>query len=118
MFHSLLSSWTLFFGLAMIMIGNGLQLVLLGLRADQAGYSTLMTGVMMGGYFLGLFLGSLTVPKFLSQVGHIRIFGALASLASAAVLLHLVFEQPLVWALMRLVTGLSYAEYILLWKAG
>jgi MFS family permease len=109
MFHSLISSWTLFFGLAMIMIGNGLQLVLLGLRADQAGYSTLMTGVMMGGYFLGLFLGSLAVPKFLSRVGHIRIFGALASLASAAVLLHLVLEQPLIWALMRLVTGLSYA---------
>lgn len=109
MVRSLLSTWTLFFGLGLIMCGNGLQQVLLGLRASAAGYSNLMTGMMMGGYFLGLFIGSLIVPKLLARVGHIRIFGALASLASAAVLMHLVLQNVYFWGLMRLVTGICFA---------
>lgn len=109
MFQSLRNNWTLFFGLLLIMVGNGLQLVLLGLRAGLADYSTLMTGFMMGGYFLGLFLGSLMVPKFLSNVGHIRLFGALAAVASAAVLAHTLTLNPIAWTLFRIITGICYA---------
>ena len=109
MFHSLRDNWTLFFGLLLIMIGNGLQMVLLGLRAGAADYSTIMTGIMMGGYFLGLFAGSLIVPKLLSDVGHIRLFGALAAIASAIVLTHVLTLNPFVWAILRLISGISYA---------
>ena len=105
----ILSSWTLFFGLALIMIGNGIQLVLLGVRATDAGFSNFVSGLVMGGYFLGLFLGSLSVPHFLSRVGHIRVFGALASIASAAVLLHIVVIDPLVWGMTRILSGFAYA---------
>ena len=45
------SSWTLFFGLALIMVGNGLQLILLGVRSSEAGFSNLVSGFVMGGYF-------------------------------------------------------------------
>jgi MFS family permease len=44
-----------------------------------------------------------------TRVGHIRVFAALASLASVAVLLHSVFVDPVSWTAMRLVTGFSYA---------
>ena len=109
MFSVIVSSWTLFFGLALIMIGNGVQLVLLGVRASDAGFSTFVSGIVMGGYFLGLFLGSLAVPHFLSRVGHIRVFGALASIASAAVLLHIILVNPVLWGVTRILSGFAYA---------
>ena len=109
MLRSLLSTWPLFLGLALIMIGNGIQLVLLGVRASTAGNSNLITGVMMGGYFLGFFIGSIIVPNTLSKVGHIRTFGALASIASASILLHLLFIDPISWGILRVITGFCYA---------
>ena len=109
MLRSALASWTLFFGLLLIMSGNGLQVVLLGTEATEAGFSKVTTGFVMAGYFLGIFCGSLLVPKLLDNVGHVRVFGAMAALASAAVLVVAALVNPLVWALMRLLTGFCFA---------
>ena len=43
----------------------------------------------------------------LGRVGHIRVFAALASLASIAILLHSVFIDPYSWFLIRILTGVS-----------
>src|SRR5690606_6784368 len=48
-------------------------------------------------------------PKTLRRVGHVRVFAALASLASSAALLYAVFVDPVVWSLMRLLTGFCFA---------
>ena len=109
MFSIIKSSWTLFFGLALIMVGNGLQLILLGVRSSEAGFSNLVSGFVMGGYFLGLFIGSLIVPRFLASVGHIRVFGALASIASATVLVHVIVVDPYIWGMTRIMSGFAYA---------
>ena len=109
MLRSAAASWTLFFGLLLIMAGNGLQVVLLGTKATEAGFSNVTTGFVMAGYFLGIFFGSLLVPKLLDNVGHVRVFGAMAAMASAAVLVVAVIVNPAVWALMRLVTGFCFA---------
>ena len=78
--------WALFLGLMLIMLGNGLQGSLLGLRAEIEGFSISTIGFVMSGYFVGLIAGSIVVPKIVSRVGHIRTFGALASLASTLAL--------------------------------
>ena len=109
MLRSLLASWPLFFGLLLIMIGNGLMLLVLGVRAGNAGFSSVISGIMMGGYFIGFFGGSAIVPRFLVAVGHIRTFGALSAIASAAVLLHLLATDPILWTVLRIFTGFSYA---------
>jgi len=109
MLRSAAASWTLFFGLLLIMAGNGLQVVLLGTEATEAGFSNVTTGFVMAGYFLGIFLGSLFVPKLLDNVGHVRVFGAMAAMASAAVLVVAVMVNPAVWAMMRIVTGFCFA---------
>ena len=77
MLRSAAASWTLFFGLLLIMAGNGLQMVLLGIRSSDAGFSTMATGLIMAGYYLGLFLGSMSIPQILNNVGHVRVFGAM-----------------------------------------
>ena len=109
MFRSLMSSWPLFFGLLLIMIGNGLLVFLLGVRSSAAGFTTTVSGLMMGGYFIGFFGGSRFVPKILQGVGHIRTFGALSAIASAAVLVHIIAVDPVLWTVMRLFTGFAYA---------
>ncbi|MDP6690679.1 MAG: MFS transporter [Alphaproteobacteria bacterium] len=102
-------SWALFLGLGLIMLGNGLQGSLLGLRASLEGFGVTTTGLVMSGYFIGLLIGAIIVPKFVARVGHIRSFGAMASLASTSILLHAVIIDPWVWWSMRFVTGIAYA---------
>jgi len=109
MFKVVSNCWALFLGLGLIMLGNGLQGSLLGLRASLEGFPISVTGLVMSGYFLGLVVGSTIVPKIVNRVGHIRSFGALASLASTSILVHVVFVDPWVWWAMRLTTGFAYA---------
>ena len=106
---ALLSSWTLFFGIFMLMSGNGLQAVLLGTRIEAIGFGDTLTGVVMGGYFMGFLGGSILVPKMLAAVGHVRVFGALSALASSSILVHAVFDDATVWLLMRVMTGFAYS---------
>ncbi|MFT5701821.1 MAG: MFS family permease [Desulforhopalus sp.] len=101
--------WALFFGMGLIMLGNGLQGTLIGVRASMEGFGTIVTGLVMSGFFLGLIAGCKIIPVIVGRVGHIRTFGALASLASVSILVQAVFVNPWMWWLMRLVTGFSYA---------
>ena len=107
--RTLITSWPLFFGLALIMIGNGMQGTLLGVRASIEGFDTATIGIIMSLYYFGFLGGSYYVPKLISRVGHIRVFTALASLASTTVLLHGLYPEPWLWAFIRAFTGFSYA---------
>jgi MFS family permease len=109
MFAAIASAWTLLFGIALLMLGNGLQVSLLGIRATQENFAETATGLVMSAYYLGFLAGSLLAPKVVRNVGHVRVFAALASLASTAVLVHAIFIEPATWAAMRLVTGFCYA---------
>jgi MFS family permease len=109
MFSALATSWSLLLGMALLMLGNGLQGTLLGVRANLEGFSTTITGVLMSGYFAGFLIGSTLTPRLVQRVGHVRTFAALASLASTSILIHSVFVEPLTWMLMRLVSGFCYA---------
>ena len=111
MFKVVANSWALFFGLGLIMLGSGLQGSLLGLRASIEGFGLVTTGLVMSGYYIGLLIGATIVPKFVGRVGHIRSFGAMASLASTSILVHLVFVDPLTWWFMRFVTGFAPSSY-------
>ncbi|HED12891.1 MAG TPA: MFS transporter [Gammaproteobacteria bacterium] len=109
MLNDIRASWALFVGIAFIMLGNGLQSSLLGLRASMENFPTLIIGFVMAGYFFGILVGSILAPKLVQRVGHIRVFGALSSLASISILAHGLFINPIFWTLMRFVTGVCYA---------
>lgn len=109
MLNDLRASWALLIGIGFMMLGNGLQGTLLGLRATMEGFPTFVTGIMMSGYYIGIFAGSMVAPRLVKRVGHIRVFAALASLASISILIHGLYVNAATWTLMRLITGLSYA---------
>jgi hypothetical protein len=62
MFAAIRSAWPLLLGLAILMLGNGLQGTLLGVRASLEGFSTQTTGYVMTGYYVGFLLGSFIGP--------------------------------------------------------
>lgn len=109
MHKTLLSVWPLFFGIAMLMLGNGLQNTLLGVRATMEGFNPIATGAIMSMFFAGYMLGSHIVPKLIQRVGHIRVFSALAALAAITALLHGLFMNEVAWIIIRTVTGFSFA---------
>ncbi len=109
MVQVVLSAWALLLGMGMLMLGNGLQGSLLGLRAISEGFGTTVTGLVMTGYFVGFLAGSTLAPRIVMNVGHVRVFSALASLASVAILIHVAAVEPLTWAAMRFMTGFAYA---------
>ena len=111
MLKDLSASWAILIGIGFMMLANGLQGTLLGVRATIEGFSTFSTGIMMSGYFIGIFIGSIISPYLVARVGHIRVFSALASLASISILFHGIFIGPAEWMAMRIVTGICFAGF-------
>ncbi|HCV35506.1 MAG TPA: MFS transporter [Acidimicrobiaceae bacterium] len=102
---ALVGVWALFLGFAFLQVGNGLQRILLPLRAESEGFSAGSMGAVMAFHFAGYLVGAKGIPRALSSVGHIRVYAALASLASTAVLVNAVLVQPLTWGLVYFVGG-------------
>lgn len=111
MWKNLAACWAILLGIGCMMLANGLQGTLLGVRAGIEGFSTFTTGIMMSGYFVGMFIGSMLAPTLVNRVGHIRVFSALASLASISILFHGVYIDVWVWWAMRVLTGISFAGF-------
>jgi len=103
------SVWALLLGMGMLMLGNGMQGTLLGLRASAEDFSSTVTGLVMSGYFVGFIVGALLTPAMIRRVGHVRVFAAMASLASVAIVIHALVVVPSVWGAMRILTGFAFA---------
>ena len=106
---ALAATWTLLLGMALLMLGAGLQGTLVGLRASLEGFPTLLAGIMLAAYYLGYMAGSVVTPGLVNSVGHVRVFAALTSLASVLILLQGVFVAPLPWTLVRILFGFCFA---------
>ncbi|MGO9593487.1 MAG: MFS transporter [Steroidobacteraceae bacterium] len=102
-------SWPLFLGMGVLMLGAGLQSTLLSLRATLEGFPTPVTGVVMSCYYVGYVVGTIIAPPLLRQVGPIRVFAALAAVASVAILIQGLFVNPATWGAMRGVSGVCFA---------
>jgi MFS family permease len=102
------SSWALFLGMFMLMIGNGLQGTLLGLRGEIEGFTTLQLSIVMSGYFVGFLFASKMAPEMIRRVGHVRVFAALGSTISAVLIMYPVLADPIAWTLGRVVIGFCF----------
>jgi MFS family permease len=95
--------------MGVLMLGAGLQGTLLGLRATLEGIPAPVTGLIMSCYYVGYLLGTFVAPRLVLKVGHIRVFAALAAVASAAILAQGAYVHAVPWALARLVSGVCFA---------
>ena len=109
MFQVLSRSWALLLGMMLLMVGNGLQGTLLGVRGGIEGFSTFNMSIVMSAYFAGFLGGSRLAPKMIRRVGHVRVFAALASFISAILILYPAFAHPVAWVLGRVVIGFCFS---------
>lgn len=105
----LLATWGLFAGLSLLLVTAGVFSTLVGIRAELKQLPTLVSGGITTAYYAGFLLGSWYTLRALAQVGHIRVYAALASLLSASVLVSGVYDSPIIWIIMRISTGFCYA---------
>jgi len=108
MFTVLRNTWLLLLGLLFLMLGNGLQGTLLGIRGKLEGFSTGALSVVMSGYFVGFLVASRLAPVMIRRVGHVRVFAALGSFISAVLILFPVVPEPWAWTVLRAILGFCY----------
>ena len=93
----------------LLLVGNGMQGTLLGIRGGIENISTDRMAIVMSAYFGGFLLGSRLVPGMIQGVGHVRVFAALGSLISAVLVLYAAVPHWAAWAVLRLLIGFSFA---------
>jgi len=113
MWNTIKSISSLLLSFGMLMLGNAMMGMLLGLRSRLEGFSTEITGFVMSGFFVGMLLGGLFAVRVIAVVGHIRAFAAFASIMSVAVLAHVLHIDPVIWFLLRVVAGFCMAGMVM-----
>ncbi len=66
-----------------------------------------MLGFIMSGYFFGFFVGTHLALPLINRIGHIRTFAFCAAFTACFSLLHVLFVDPYIWLLLRIMTGAS-----------
>jgi MFS family permease len=107
MINSIIKVSTLLFGVAILLSGHGLQLAIVPLRAELAGWSSIEIGLLGSAYFAGFLVGCFLIPKLVSRSGHIRVFATLTSIMTTVILGLVLFEDYFFWILLRFMTGIT-----------
>jgi MFS family permease len=100
---------TLLLGAAILLTGQGLQGILLPVRATLEDFSTVAVGFIGATYFLGFTYGCWKGPELIRRAGHVRVFAAMTALASASPLLHGLWVNLWSWGALRVITGFCFA---------
>ena len=108
MFTVLGNTWALMLGMMLLMVGNGLQGTLIGIRGEIEGFSTIELSIVMSAYFVGFLGASQLVPELIRRVGHVRVFAALASFISTVLIAYPLLTNPIFWSVGRVVIGFCY----------
>jgi MFS family permease len=100
---------------SMVMAGNGLLLTALGVRSSRAGFSDLVTGAVLGGYYVGFLVGARHARPLVQR------FGLMPTLASLVVMMAIVAAGPALgevavyWVVLRVVQGYAIsASYVVM----
>lgn len=94
-------------GVALLLLGSGLLTTLLAVRGGIEGFGSPFMGLLGSMFFAGFLIGTHVAPRMIRRVGHVRAFAFFTSAVACAVLLHELLVVPWVWALVRLLTGIS-----------
>lgn len=105
MIQVIASVWALLLGIVLIMLGNGMHFTLIGLRGGIEGFSAAELSVVTSGYFIGFLTGARITPAMIRRVGHVRVFAALGSFISAALIALPLLADPWAWTLLRVLIG-------------
>jgi len=107
MLRSIWSISSLLIGMGLLLVGSGLLGMVIGLRGVYEGFSNLMIGLIMSGYYVGYIAGGWICPILIRRVGHVRCFASFAALSAALTLAFGMVVDPWVWLVLRVFNGLA-----------
>lgn len=105
---------TLLLGVALLLVGHGLQLALVPLKAQLFNWSDIEIGMLGSLYFIGFILGCFWVPSLVTRSGHIRAYACMVALMAASILGLTLSQHFLLWLLLRVVAGVAIAGLYLI----
>lgn len=96
-------------GVLFLIIGHGLQLTVVPLRAEAEGWTGYQIGAIGSAYYVGFVAGCFWAPFIIRRSGHIRAFTAFVSITAATLLAHTLWVAFIPWFVFRLAIGASLA---------
>ena len=106
MIKKIVSVYSLLAATAILLLGSGLLGTVVALRAGIETFPKGLIGLIMAGFFMGYVLGSYLCPHVIRNFGHIRSFSVFAAIGCTCVLLHGLWIQPIIWLVLRILTGI------------
>lgn len=94
---------------AILLAGNGVQGTMVAIRGAAEGFEPLLIGLMGTAYFAGFITACIWAPRLVQRVGHIRVFAALAAVASAGTLALVLIIDPWIWVVIRFAMGFCFS---------
>lgn len=107
MLKSLVPFLSLLLSTLLMMVAFGLQSYVIPVRSVAEGWSTQTITWIATGYTLGFTASCIVTPKFVLAVGHVRVFVALVTLLSIAILLCSLVVDWRAWMLFRTISGFA-----------
>ncbi len=107
MLASLASVFSLMLSTLLMMVAFGLQSYVIPVRSVAENWSTMTVSVIATGYTVGFTLSCIITPKFVLRVGHVRVFTALITLLSIAILLCGLVVDWRLWIVFRAISGFA-----------
>ena len=91
------------------MMGNGVLLLVFGVRATRAGFGATATSAIIASYYVGFLSGSLLAPVMVRRSSTGATFSGLCLLVAAAAIAPPLFVNPVFWLALRITIGFSFA---------
>ncbi len=96
-------------GTAFLLLGSGLLSLLLPLRGQAEGFSTVALGLLGTAWASGFVGGCFMAPRLVRNVGHVRAFGTFAAIGAIVALLTGIYINAYAWIVLRIFTGFIMA---------
>jgi MFS family permease len=96
-------------GMCILTLGNGFFTTLSTVQLNNIGYSAWIIGIISSVYFLGMTLGPYFSQSLIARVGFIRSYVIFAAILSISTLLLGVFNNPILWMILRFICGYALA---------
>ena len=100
---------SLLLGLFFLIVGHGLQMTLIPLRAEAEGWAPFEIGLIGSAYYIGFLGGCFGAPYLIRRAAHIRAFSAMVSLATATMVMFPLWVAFGPWFVFRILLGACLA---------